>query len=235
LFRRTGTLHLFAVSGLNVAMLGVVVWYVLRPFGIRRSRAVLIIIPVLAFYAVITGLGASCVRAAIMASIVLLGETFERPPVVFNSLAAAALAILAWDTNELYSSGFQFSFVLVAVIVLGAARLQRKMEPFGQPDPFLPRPLWTLQQRWTANGWRLVAGAFAVTIAAWLGSLLFTAGYFPPLLCVGHRGESPRRAARVFRAHARPAHASRRPRREGARDDLLERELGVCKGAALLR
>jgi beta-lactamase superfamily II metal-dependent hydrolase len=52
------------------------------------------------------------------------------------------------------------------------------IEPFGQPDPFLPRPLWTLQQRWTANGWRLVAGGFAVTIAAWLGSLLFTAGYF---------------------------------------------------------
>jgi predicted membrane metal-binding protein len=55
LFRRTGTLHLFAVSGLNVAMLGVIAWYVLRPFGIRRSRAVLIIIPIMWFYAVITG------------------------------------------------------------------------------------------------------------------------------------------------------------------------------------
>jgi ComEC/Rec2-related protein len=178
LFRRTGTLHLFAVSGLNVAMLGVIVWYLLKPFGIRRSRAVIIIIPVMAFYAVITGLGASCVRAAVMASIVLLGELLERRPAVFNSLAAAALVILAWDTNELFSSGFRFSFVLVGVIVIVAQRVQRFMEPIGQPDPFLPRPLWNLRQRWMSSGWRVIAGAIAVTIAAWLGSLPFTAGYF---------------------------------------------------------
>jgi competence protein ComEC len=178
LFRRTGTLHLFAVSGLNVAMLGVVVWFLLKPFGIRRSRAVLIIIPVMASYAVITGLGASCVRAAVMASIVLLGELLERPPAVFNSLAAAALVILACNTNELYSPGFQFSFVLVSVLVLIANRVQRFMEPLGQPDPFLPRPLWNLQQIWTAAGWQVVAGAIAVTVTAWLGSLPFTAGYF---------------------------------------------------------
>jgi ComEC/Rec2-related protein len=178
LFRRTGTLHLFAVSGLNVAMLGVIVWSLLKPLGIRRSRAVLIIIPVMAFYAVITGLGASCVRAAVMASIVLLGELLERRPAVFNSLAAAVLVILAWNTNELYSPGFQFSFVLVSVLVLIASRVQRFMEPIGKPDPFLPRPLWNLRQVWTANGWRVIAGAIAVTITAWLGSLPFTAGYF---------------------------------------------------------
>jgi competence protein ComEC len=178
LFRRTGTLHLFAVSGLNVAMLGVVVWFLIKPFGVRRSYAVMIIIPVMAFYAVITGLGASCVRAAVMASIVLLGESLERRPVVFNGLAAAALVILAWNTNELYSSGFQFSFVLVSVIVLIANRAQRFLEPIGKPDPFLPLPLWNLRQRWTAIGWRVVAGAIAVTVAAWLGSLPFTAGYF---------------------------------------------------------
>jgi competence protein ComEC len=178
LFRRTGTLHLFAVSGLNVAMLGVIVWHLLKPFGIRRTRAVIIIIPVMAFYAVVTGLGSSCVRAAVMASIVLLGELLERRPSVLNSLAAAALVILAWDTNELFSPGFRFSFVLVAVIVLVAHRVQRFVEPLGQPDPFLPRPLWNLRQRWTSAGWRVVAGAIAVTVSAWLGSLPFTAGYF---------------------------------------------------------
>lgn len=179
LFRRTGTIHLFAVSGLNVAMLGAIAWYLLKPFGFRRSRVAMIIIPIMAFYAVITGLGASCVRAAIMASIVLLGELLERPRVsVFNGLAAAAILILAVDTNELFSPGFRFSFALVAVIVLFGGRIQRWAQPFGEPDPFLPRPLWNVRQRWTASGWRAVASTFAVTIAAWFGSLLFTAGYF---------------------------------------------------------
>jgi ComEC/Rec2-related protein len=178
LFRRTGTLHLFAVSGLNVAMLGGLVWFVLKPFGMRRSRAVMIIIPAMVFYAIVTGLGASCVRAAVMASIVSLGESLERRPAVLNNLGFAALLILGWDTNELFSPGFRFSFVLVAVIVLFANSLQRRMEPLGQPDPFLPRPLWNLRQRWTAAGWRWLAGGIAVTVTAWLGSLPFTAGYF---------------------------------------------------------
>jgi len=178
LFRRTGTLHLFAVSGLNVAMLGVIVWYILKALGMRRSRAVMVIIPTMAFYAVITGLGASCVRAAIMASIVLLGELLERRPSVINNLAAAAIAILAWNTNEWFSPGFRFSFALVMVLVIFAHRIQRRLEPIGQPDAFLPRALWSLPQRWAAAGWRVVAGAIAVTVAAWLGSMPFTAGYF---------------------------------------------------------
>lgn len=178
LFRRTGTLHLFAVSGLNVAMLGVIIWYLFRPFGIRRSRLAMIIIPVMAFYAVITGLGSSCVRAAVMASIVLLGEVLDRRASVINSLALAALAILAWDTNELFSPGFRFSFALVAVIVWLSGPIRRWLQRFGEPDEFLPRPLWNVRQRWTATGWRVVAASISVTIAAWLGSLLFTAGYF---------------------------------------------------------
>lgn len=178
LFRRTGTLHLFAVSGLNVAMLGIIVWYILKPFGIRRSHAVIVIIPIMAFYAVITGLGASCVRAVVMASIVLLGKPLDRQPLLLNSLGGAALAILWWDTNELYSPGFRFSFTLVGVIALFAGPLQRRMQRVGEPDRYLPKPLWNLRQRWTALGWRVVAGSIAVTIAAWTGSLLFTAEYF---------------------------------------------------------
>jgi competence protein ComEC len=178
LFRRTGTLHLFAVSGLNVAMLGIIVWFMLKPFGIRRPQAVMVIIPVMAFYAVVTGLGASCVRAALMASVVWIGEALDRRSPVFNSLAGAALAILAWDTNQLFSPGFRFSFALVAVIVWLSGPLQRWMQRFGEPDEFLPQPLWNPRQQWTAAGSRVVAASVAVTIAAWLGSLLFNAGYF---------------------------------------------------------
>jgi ComEC/Rec2-related protein len=176
LFRRTGTLHLFAVSGLNVAMLAVIATTVFQPLG--RRVAPLLTIPVLVFYALVTGLSPSCVRAAIMGVLVLLALVLERPGAIYNSLAAAALLILAWDTNQLFVPGFQFSFALVFVIVCLADRLTKKLEPLARPDPFLPPPLWSWRQRVTAAGGKVLAASIGVTISAWLGSLLFTAGYF---------------------------------------------------------
>ncbi|MDQ3622760.1 MAG: ComEC/Rec2 family competence protein [Verrucomicrobiota bacterium] len=178
LFQRTGTLHLFAVSGLNIAMLGALVWFLLKPLGIGRKTAVLVIIPVLAGYALVTGLSPSCVRAAIMGSLILVGFLLERPGAVFNSLAAAAAGILAWDTEQLFTPGFQFSFVLVVAIVVLAPPIQQRCERLGAPDPFLPRRLWNARQRLQAGATHLVAGILGVTLAAWIGSLALTVGYF---------------------------------------------------------
>jgi ComEC/Rec2-related protein len=178
LFQRTGTLHLFAVSGLNVAMLAALVWLILKPLRLRRGAAIIAIVPVLWSYALITGLSASCVRATFMGSALLVGYLVDRPPVIYNSLAAAGLLILGWDTNQLFSPGFQFSFALVWTIAFLAQRIQRGIEPFGQPDPFLPRALWTMRQRLESHATTTVAATLGVTLAAWAGSLLFTAGYF---------------------------------------------------------
>ena len=178
LFQRTGTLHLFAVSGLNVAMLAAIALFVLKPFGLRRGTAVLLVIPILLAYALVTGLGASCVRATIMGSVVLGAHLFDRRPIAYNSLAVAAFAILAWDTNQLFSPGFQFSFVLVLTIFFLAFKIQRRCDRIGQPDPFLPRALWSGPQRLGAAVSRALAATIGVTVSAWIGSLFFTAGYF---------------------------------------------------------
>ncbi|MEA3209144.1 MAG: competence protein ComEC [Chthoniobacter sp.] len=178
LFQRTGTLHLFAVSGLNVAMLAAIALVLLKFLRVTGGPAVAVTLPVLAFYALVTGLSASCVRATIMGALILLGPVFDRRAVPYNSIFAAACLILAWDTNELFSPGFQFSFVLVLTILFLAFRIQRWFEPLGTPDPFLPRLLWSWPQSVGAAGWRLVAAALGVTLSAWVGSLAFTAGYF---------------------------------------------------------
>lgn len=178
LFQRTGTLHLFAVSGLNVAMLAWIAWYLLKPLRIRRAAAFFIIMPVLVAYAVVTGLSASCVRATVMAGFVLAAPLFERPAVPVNSLAASAVAILAWDTNQLFTPGFQLSFVLVLVIMGLTAPIARSMEPMVRPDDFLPEELWSRGQRLGVAVWRQVSQATGVTVSAWLGSFAFMAGYF---------------------------------------------------------
>jgi len=178
LFQKTGTLHLFAVSGLNVAMLASIAWYLLKPLRFSRRVAVMIIIPLLCAYALITGLSSSCVRATLMASFILLGQFFERPAVAMNSLAASAVAILAWDTNEFFTPGFQLSFALVVFIMWLSSPISRWLEPFGRPDDFIPHELWTRGERWRVWLWKQITGATGVTFSAWIGSFVFMAGYF---------------------------------------------------------
>ena len=178
LFQKTGTLHLFAVSGLNVAMLAGIAWYLLKPLRVPRRAAVVIIIPLLCAYALVTGLSASCVRATVMASFILLGQLIGRPAIAMNSLAAAAVAILAWDTEEFFTPGFQLSFALVAFIMGLSGPIARWMEPFGAPDDFIPQEIWTRGERWRVSLWKQIAGATGVTLSAWVGSFAFMAGYF---------------------------------------------------------
>jgi ComEC/Rec2-related protein len=166
------------VSGLNVAMLAALVGFLLKPLGTGPIIRVLLTLPVLGAYALITGGGPSCVRATLMGVLLLGGTLLARPTVLPNHLAAAACLILAWDTNQIFLPGFQFSFVLVIALMTGVPWLQRRIEPVALPDAFLPRTLWNRPQRVWVRVWHTVAAALSVTAIAWLASLLLMAGYF---------------------------------------------------------
>jgi len=185
-FRQTGTLHLFAVSGLHVGMFGLLLWLALRPLGFSRRNAILLIIPALFFYAMITGAKPSSLRAATMISIALGGFLLDRPIAAGNSLAAAALVLLGWDTNQLFQPGFQLSFCVVASILLLTGPLERRLAAAFLPDPFLPRRLYRRIQRWQARAGRAAAGLLGISTAAWIGSLPLTIGLFHlfPLIAI---------------------------------------------------
>ena len=178
LLQRTGTIHLFVVSGLNIAMLATIVFFTLKPFGLPRGFNIVVVIVVLMVYTVVTGMRTSSVRSTIMATLLLTASLFDRRAISVNSLAAAAVAILAFDTNELFAPGFQFSFVLVFVIIVSAGRIQRWLEARAQPDPFLPKVLWSLPMKCGTWCWHWVCTGLGVVLASWIGSLVFTVGYF---------------------------------------------------------
>src|SRR5438876_160969 len=94
-FRRAGVFHVLAVSGFNVALLAGAVWTLARAAGSgRRTAATGAIVAVFGFAAVV-GPEPSVIRATIMAVLVLAAVLLEREASVTNSLALAALAILA--------------------------------------------------------------------------------------------------------------------------------------------
>src|SRR5204862_3568531 len=76
-FQQTGTLHLFAVAGLHVGIVAALLWMLAMVARLSRKWAAALIIPLLLFYAAITGLHVSSIRAAVMSSILLGGLFFE--------------------------------------------------------------------------------------------------------------------------------------------------------------
>jgi ComEC/Rec2-related protein len=173
-FRQTGTFHLFSVSGLHVGMVALLLWLVLRPLGLSRRRAVLVIIPSLFFYALITGASPPSIRAAVMLSVAFAGFLLDRPVSPANSLAAAALLLLGYDTNQLFSPGFQMSFSIVAAIFLLSPPLQEWFSRRLRPDPFLPRRLYSRRQEFASDAGHALSSTLGVSSAAWLGSLPLT-------------------------------------------------------------
>ena len=177
-FQQTGTLHLFAVAGLHVGIVAALLWMLAMIARLSRKWAAALIVPLLLFYAAVTGLHISSVRAAIMSSILLGGLFFERKVFVLNSLAAAAFFLLCWNTNELFSTGFQLSFAVVGAIILFADPFAGFLQRWTAPDPFLPRSLLRGPQRWLHAGFKWLCDGAGVSLAAWVGSLPLVLWYF---------------------------------------------------------
>lgn len=185
-FRQTGTLHLFSVSGLHVGMFALLLWMALQPLRVSRRAAVLVIIPLLFFYSLVTGAAPSSLRAATMISLALGALLLDRAPATGNSLAAAALLLLGSDTNQLFQPGFQLSFLVVGAVLLLTPPLDRRMARALCPDPFIPRRLYDTARKMQASAGYALAATLAVSAAAWIGGLPLTAAYFQilPLVSV---------------------------------------------------
>jgi competence protein ComEC len=177
-FMRSGTLHVFAISGLHIAMIAAIIAGVLRAIGIRRHYCAAIVIPMVWFYTYATGWQASAVRSAVMATVVFGSWILIRPPDLFNSLAGAALIILVFDPQQLFQAGFQLSFAVVFCLALFGGYFRFLEHPIASGDPLIPwevRPWW--QRQWLTCV-RFVTGMAITAVAAWLASIPLTAYYF---------------------------------------------------------
>ncbi|UCC43054.1 MAG: ComEC family competence protein [Candidatus Zixiibacteriota bacterium] len=111
MFRDSGTLHVLAVSGSNVALVIMFVMLVMWPFGIRPGRRRLILIAVIAVFAGMSYGEPSVIRASVMAVLVILARYVQRRHDLNNIIALTAVIILLADPAQFYDVGFQLSFV----------------------------------------------------------------------------------------------------------------------------
>ncbi|HUT36163.1 MAG TPA: DNA internalization-related competence protein ComEC/Rec2 [Planctomycetota bacterium] len=178
-FARTGTIHLLAVSGFNVGVVAWVVWSITALLGLRRRLSGALVLCVVIAYALVTGAPPSVVRAAVMTGVFLLAILGRRQFDPVQAVAVAALVLLVLRPFDLFSVGFQLSFVAVLGIILlnrdFAALLRPRVSLFDRlaADEEVSRSRRLL--RWT---WVVASRAAAVSLAAWLAVLPLTASYF---------------------------------------------------------
>jgi competence protein ComEC len=170
-FVRSGTLHVFAISGLHVALICSILVAVLRASHLPRPHCALVVIPLLWAYTFATGCSASAVRSAVMMTVILAGWILRRPPDLLNSLAGAAWIILLFDPCQLFQTGFQLSFVVVLALALSAERWPHLAATLAQSDPLLPESLRRPAQRALRAFRHYLGQALLTSLVAWLASL----------------------------------------------------------------
>ena len=165
-FRRTGTMHVFAVSGQNIAEMFVVALILLQLCGLVRWRWAWTITPIVLLYCLLTGSPASAVRATVMALAILLAWRLGRPLNALGCWSLALLAMLVWNPSVLLDFGAQLTFAIVLALILLAPPLMRLfVRPFA-PDPFLPYEALTPAQKIEEWFWMAATALLASGIAA---------------------------------------------------------------------
>src|SRR5262249_46988510 len=101
---RTGTFHLFVVSGMHVALLAGMVFWLARRLRSREWLATFATLAVTFAYALLTGFGAPVQRALFMTTVFLIARLLSRERSVLNALGAAALAVLVLSPASLAES-----------------------------------------------------------------------------------------------------------------------------------
>jgi competence protein ComEC len=177
-FMRSGTMHIFAISGLHIALIAGILASLLRMLQVPRIWCGWVVIPVIWFYTAATGWQPSAIRSTVMMSIIIGGWALKRPSDLVNSLAAAAFIILLWDPQQVFGASFQLSFFVVLSIALLVPPLEAARDRLLKADPLLPTDLLPRWRRWLQTLLRWVTTSMAVSLAAWLGSLPLTAYYF---------------------------------------------------------
>ena len=178
-FQQTGVYHLLVVSGMNVALLALAVFWLARRLRLPQWPASLLTIALSVFYAYIAGMGVPIVRAVLMLSLFLVARLLYRDRSGLNATGFAALVVLALSPEALFDPGFQLTFLaLLAITGISVPLLERTSTPYRQALRHLDSTAYDLgidpKLAQLRLDMRLIAGRLARFIGARTARIIVT-------------------------------------------------------------
>lgn len=175
-FMKTGTIHLLAISGMNITMIAGTFYliFLFSGMGFRIASGVTVLIMVI--YVGLSGAGIPIQRAGYGAVLVLTAALSGRPSHTLNSLCFAFFAILLCDPKSLWNIGFQLSFLCVFSLILILPVLAR------------------------VNAWTLSLGSSLAVLLGTFPAVLYYFNIFSPVSIVANLAAIPLCDAALFTA-----------------------------------
>lgn len=163
MFVDAGTIHLFAISGLHVMVVAWILRALLQRLELVPGLQGLVCTPLIVAYVVLTGSRPSAVRAALMASIWLIGPVFGRQPDSLMAWSVTAFIVYVLSPELLFDLGCSLSFVVMFGIVLWCKWTRQFTPMFGLEQ--IPKL-------------RSFVGGLGVSLAAWIAGVPVAAAAF---------------------------------------------------------
>lgn len=172
----TGTRHLFAVSGLHVGLVAVVLWWTLRTLQVKPTIASVAILPLLWVYVETTGGAPSAWRAFLMIAAYCVARAITRQPSALPAWTLSALVVLVIDPWQLFDPGFQLSYAVVLGLIMMVTPAVGLFRAHVVDTEGPPPTSWA----WGIQRWLMlyVFGALMVSWAAFLASAPLTVHFF---------------------------------------------------------
>ncbi|MFP4697890.1 MAG: DNA internalization-related competence protein ComEC/Rec2 [Eubacteriales bacterium] len=117
-FQKSGIMHILAISGMHITLLGLVLFEFLKKIGLSIRTSAIISIIILILYCYMTGASVSTSRAVIMVGIILGANIIGRTYDIISALSCAAIILLLLNPLYLLDVGFQLSFGTVMGITV---------------------------------------------------------------------------------------------------------------------
>ena len=177
-FMTTGTLHLFAISGLHIAGMAAALLWLAKRARLPELPSGVVILGLLWLYVQVTGASPSSVRAWIMAAFLWGGRASERDTPALQSLALACAVTLILSPEACTDAGFQLSYAAVLGIITAGGPAANLCARPTEEERLTPAEAQTPIQklRWRVR--KFLLGGLCVSLAATFAGTPLTLGLF---------------------------------------------------------
>jgi len=186
LFVQTGTAHILAISGLNLAIVAYILFFALGILRIPYNTKAFLVIVIICFYAILCGASPSVVRAAIMISFFLTARILNKSTDIYNILSLAGVIMLLVNPMQLFDAGFVLSFACIFALSCFTPKIENaiKINKKKRPAVYFVRILSASIAVYIIT-WPIVAYYFNIISPVTMLANLFVVPLAGLLICVG--------------------------------------------------